>query len=478
MAPYSDFDTTKGGIPMCRKLSAVVLVVIMAVTMLPMPASAAFTPRSTDPKKDSTVYEKHYKCATSGNPYTYGDESQCTWYAWGRYKELCGEKLPYWDSGQYWYGKAKSAGYSVGDTPKLGAIACWDNWNHVAVVEKIETGRVYVSQYNRNGLGKFGGIDKYSDCTEKKDANGNQMWTSWELMGVSGSRKGLVGGTPSHYIYLKESSTPVKTTITFNSLTVPGTLTEGTDAMLDGSFTSNNSLICYVKAEVCDAASGVAQLTASTEGKTFGVSTYGPLIAGNSILNTRLDLGKLKAGTYYVRYTVTTKDGTTASKSTANFTVTHAWGGWTVTKAASCGVAGSRKRTCSRCGQAETQTIAALSHNYQKTGSTAAYDIYTCSNCKDSYRVDTVFWVEIPDENDFRSVGLRNFSDQELSCHFIVAQYENGRLVSLTEKALLLPASSGQYMLTPIPRETGSSTWKVFVLDDQGLTPILPELKY
>lgn len=334
-----------------------------------------------------------------------------------------------------------------------------------------------------------------------------------------------------HYKDYTNGTTTPKTTITFSSLTVPSTLTEGSDALLDGSFTSTNSKICNVKAEVCDAASGTAKLSA-TSGGNFSVWTYGPLT--NSKLNTDLDLGKLKAGTYYVRYTVTTQDGTTASKSTANFTVKaktctahtkgtfkfyeavhphynywqcsvcganftdgstakmdscticnspcangHSWGSWTTTKAASCGVAGSRKRTCLRCSKVETETIAALSHNYQKTSFTA-YNIFTCSNCKDSYRVDTVSWVEMPpsENDDTRSVGLRNSSDKELQCHFIAACYEGGRLVSLTEKSLRLPPNSSQSMYTPIPLETGSSTWKVFVLDSNALAPILPELEY
>ncbi len=272
------------------------------------------------------------------------------------------------------------------------------------------------------------------------------------------------------------TTTPVKTTITFSSLTVSGNLTEGTDAMLDGSFTSTNSKICNVKAEVCDASSGAVKLSAASGGN-FSVWTYGPLT--NSKLNTDLDLGKLTAGTYYVRYTVTTQDGTTASKSTANFTVTHAWGGWATVKAASCGVAGSRKRTCSRCGQTETETIAALSHNYQKISSTAAYDVYACANCKDGYRVDKVKWLQRPSsESGTRSVYVGNRGDTELSCRCLVARYQDGRLVSLTQEVLNIPTGTSKSISTSIPLDTGDETWKVFVLDDQSCVPLLPSLEY
>lgn len=217
------------------------------------------------------------------------------------------------------YSKAKSAGYSVGDEPKLGAIACWESWNHVAIVEKIESGNIYVSQYNRKGEEKFGGLDKYSNGSEKKDASGNNIWTAWEMMGVKGSRKGKAGGTPSYYIYLKEDSATVKTTITFNLVT-PSSFTVGTDIALDGSMSATGSKINSVKVEIVNAANGSVVLSASSSGN-FSVETYGPLVAKNSKLNSDLDLGKLPVGTYYARFTVGTKDGATASEETGRFNV-------------------------------------------------------------------------------------------------------------------------------------------------------------
>lgn len=533
---------------MCRKLSAIVLVVIMAVTMLPMPASAAFTSRSTDPKKDSTVYEKHYKCATSGNPY--GDEKQCTWYAWGRYRELCGEKLPSWGNAGNWFDKAKSAGYPIGTTPKPGAIACWtpaarhNDWGHVAVVESVNGNQITVSQYNES----FSGAFNTRQITLTKNA--------WPY-------------PPSGYIYLKES-TPAAPTFSFDAsltyvispqcapsrcLEIAGQSKEnranvqiGTKKNLtsqqfkfvsvgDGYYkivpqNSQKSLDCASQGTTPgtnvqqydfsnshdsqrwwleDAGGGYCYIvpkgnTALCLDVTGAVDKDGT----NVQINTRnsssaqkwklipLCNGKHTKGIFrfyeashphhnYWQCAACGEnftDGSTAKMASCTIcnppcASGHTWGGWTVTKAASCGVAGSRKRTCSRCGQTETETIAALSHNYQKISSTAAYDVYACANCKDGYRVDKVKWLQRPSsESGTRSVYVGNRSDTELSCRCLVARYQDGRLVSLTQEVLNIPTGTSKSISTSIPLDTGDETWKVFVLDDQSCVPLLPSLEY
>ena len=67
---------------------------------------------------------------------------------------------------------------------------------------------------------------------------------------------------------------------------------------------------------------------------------------------------------------------------------THSWGSWTTTKAATCTSSGTQTRTCSDCGDKDTQTISATGHSYvshsavsptcTKSGNDA---YYTCSNC-------------------------------------------------------------------------------------------------
>lgn len=72
----------------------------------------------------------------------------------------------------------------------------------------------------------------------------------------------------------------------------------------------------------------------------------------------------------------------------------HTWGSWTVTKKATCGVAGQQQHTCSNCGQTATQTIAALSHEWlswelvrKATCQEAGEEGRGCQNCgKIEYR--------------------------------------------------------------------------------------------
>lgn len=63
----------------------------------------------------------------------------------------------------------------------------------------------------------------------------------------------------------------------------------------------------------------------------------------------------------------------------------HTWSGWQVIDEATCEDAGQREHTCSVCGEAETQTVAALGHKYQVKQETDTSVLYVCANCGDSY---------------------------------------------------------------------------------------------
>lgn len=101
---------------------------------------ANFVKRTTAPNQSNSYYyadNDFYK-------YGYGLPN-CTCYAWGRFYELSGIRpaLSLGDA-EEWY--SYSDGYSRGQTPKLGAVACWrsgtvgndsDGSGHVAIVEQI-----------------------------------------------------------------------------------------------------------------------------------------------------------------------------------------------------------------------------------------------------------------------------------------------------------------------------------------------------
>ena len=58
----------------------------------------------------------------------------------------------------------------------------------------------------------------------------------------------------------------------------------------------------------------------------------------------------------------------------------HSWGAWETTKQPTCTAAGVQTKTCSVCKTTETKSVAATGHNYVLSGKT-----YTCSACGDSY---------------------------------------------------------------------------------------------
>ena len=108
----------------------------------------------------------------------------------------------------------------------------------------------------------------------------------------------------------------VETNINFSGLTAPKTHTAGNIFSIGGTITSTNSKIASVKVEVINTSTKKAAISASDN--SLNTSKYS---LPKSKVDNSLKFGTLKAGTYYIKYTVKTKDGTTSTKQTANFTV-------------------------------------------------------------------------------------------------------------------------------------------------------------
>lgn len=123
-----------------------------------------FIPRTTAPSRT----DKHFINYSKGG-YNTGiaiDKASgyampnCVGYAQGRLLELRGENKVNWKlpacNAEDWYDTARANGMSVGQTPKLGAVAVWragnthngaDGAGHVAIVEEIKpNGDIVVSQ--------------------------------------------------------------------------------------------------------------------------------------------------------------------------------------------------------------------------------------------------------------------------------------------------------------------------------------------
>lgn len=128
----------------------------------------AFAARMDPPKKD--------------NPYFYSDKNvfykhgygmpNCTAYAWGRAYEILKKepKLCIYDAYK-WFDYNKANGYyKYGQTPKLGAIACYKykgyNSGHVAVVEKIIGNTVYYSNSAYSGENFYINTSPVDDPTQ------------------------------------------------------------------------------------------------------------------------------------------------------------------------------------------------------------------------------------------------------------------------------------------------------------------------
>lgn len=89
--------------------------------------------------------------AFAANPFSKG---QCTWYAYQNWTERLGyePKVIRGNAGS-WYDNCVSKGYARGTTPKVGAIACWNNGygdstGHVAIVDEVASDYIVVSEYN------------------------------------------------------------------------------------------------------------------------------------------------------------------------------------------------------------------------------------------------------------------------------------------------------------------------------------------
>lgn len=124
--------------------------------------------RDKEPSVDNKYYYSDgnifYRVKLSPPFYSGGKQikGNCTWYAWGRAWELTGIQPN--DAGfigngyEWWEANKKSGKYEYGTKPKVGAIAVWKSGlpnsggsGHVAVVEKIQNNKIYISESTWHG---------------------------------------------------------------------------------------------------------------------------------------------------------------------------------------------------------------------------------------------------------------------------------------------------------------------------------------
>ena len=135
-------------------------------------ASTTVTPRYQPPISSEKAYE-YYTTKNVYHKCGYGMPN-CTCYAYGRIYELLGKEpnLCLYDADQWYDYNIKKGYYPYGQTPKIGAVACWSygESGHVAVVEAIIGDKIIMSN------SAYGYLNFYLSA-EDYDKPGNDGWT-------------------------------------------------------------------------------------------------------------------------------------------------------------------------------------------------------------------------------------------------------------------------------------------------------------
>jgi surface antigen len=96
-------------------------------------------------------FDANHATGDSGNAYSF---SQCTWWAYKRRKQLGLPVGSHLGNGAQWAASAKALGYWVDNNPQVGDVMVFATgqegassaYGHVAIVEKIEDGKVITSE--------------------------------------------------------------------------------------------------------------------------------------------------------------------------------------------------------------------------------------------------------------------------------------------------------------------------------------------
>ena len=137
-------------------------------------------------------------CYGSGNPFTSGYKYQCSWYAWGRAKEVTGVSMS--SRMSQFVNSSVTGGYTA--TPSTNAVAVYANSSgkilHVAFIESFDGKYVTYSEGNNGGLGT--GPQKY-------------YTTTMELSKFTSTTKKWVGSscTSLKYVPLQNGAAPAAT---------------------------------------------------------------------------------------------------------------------------------------------------------------------------------------------------------------------------------------------------------------------------
>ena len=158
--------------------TTVIIIVVLSFfisVILNVNSNSDFTPRFTEPNSNNKYY---YSNLNLFYKYGYGMPN-CTAYAYGRVYEILKTEpdLCPFDAREWFDYNKKNGFYPYGNKPKVGALACFDNESggHIAVVEKIEEGKI---TFSNSGYGYKSFYLTYADVNDRNVGNSN-----WKLQG-------------------------------------------------------------------------------------------------------------------------------------------------------------------------------------------------------------------------------------------------------------------------------------------------------
>ena len=180
--------------------AAVALSLALLVILLFTSTAFAFSARTSRPAANNANYYSSANPYYSNNLAPTGNKNSkgvyvtgnCTWYAWGRMKEINGSapKIVAGDPQKMWNYAVRNHTYETGKTAKVGALCIGissGSW-HVSVVEAISNGKVYVSESG------YGTSSRRPNASTIRFHYG--LVTSWMNGGITG------------YIYVTPSNQP------------------------------------------------------------------------------------------------------------------------------------------------------------------------------------------------------------------------------------------------------------------------------
>ena len=214
-------------------------------------------------------------------------------------------------------------------------------------------------------------------------------------------------GWPTGYAYmgwgypdgvnLVDSTTPVTYSYEFKNVTYPKTFKINT---ANGWTLSGGTLTCDNQLKTISTKIVNSSDTVISESKLYNISGYTYTIKNLDTYYTSGDtsdngvrFSKITApGTYKwiisatdsagrtltleMPFTAVSSGTTATSTASKSYTcTTHSYGSWTVKTAATCTTSGVETRVCSKCGNSETRSVAALGHNY------GAWTVITAATC-------------------------------------------------------------------------------------------------